>query len=61
MKNCKGCMGVLYECYFIRYAEVFTCPCFMCIVKPICENVCEGFEEFMTRYAKGTDPNGDLI
>ena len=64
-ENCKGCkdkIGVTNECYFVRYVEVFTCPCFICIVKVMCKNRCEDFEDFVARCAEGTNfLNGKLI
>lgn len=65
MKNCEGChrgqLGTEYECYYARYEEIFICPCHICIIKSVCEIVCEEFESFVTRCAKGTNLRGELI
>jgi hypothetical protein len=68
MENCKGCkdkVGLSDGCYFVRYVTIFTCPCFVCIVKSMCEgagDICKDFEDFITRCAEGTNfLNGKLI
>lgn len=55
MENCKGCPGVLDDCFFIEYSKRFKCPCFICIVKPMCIGICDDFNDFVTRYSKGTE------
>jgi hypothetical protein len=55
MENCKGCPGVLHHCLFIDHSKRFKCPCFICIVKVICEGTCDDFDDFMTRYSEGTE------
>lgn len=44
--NCKGC-NAKYICVYIKYSE--TCPCPTCIVKMVCNTLCDQFEDFKTQ------------
>ena len=49
MIECKGCPGLPNNCHFIKRAKKFKCPCFICLVKVMCENVCQEFKDFASR------------
>jgi hypothetical protein len=55
MENCKGCLGELEDCSFIDHSKRFKCPCFICIVKVMCEGICDDFSDFRTRYSEDTE------
>ena len=55
MVYCKGCLTNEYcddygndmvECELIKYNGEGECPCTNCIVKPMCEQVCDDFFAF---------------
>ncbi len=50
MEYCKGCLGITFNCYFIKYAEEFKCPCAICLIKIVCEAGCDDFEDFSTNH-----------
>ena len=41
--NTEGCMNGLIP----RISETQFCPCINCILKGICEDVCEDFEKYL--------------
>lgn len=47
IKECEGCtmlsMGI--ECKVLELYEAENCPCLDCIVKPMCEDPCEDFND----------------
>jgi len=42
-QNCNGC-GT--ECEMIEFNKDRSCPCTQCLVKIMCENICEGWEKW---------------
>ncbi len=52
MKTCEGCLGVTYDCFYIEYTKKFKCPCFMCLVKVVCNVGCDEFEAFASKCIK---------
>ena len=55
MENCKGCLtkssGI--ECSYIGYKGkkgTVRCPCRICLIKMVCQNICELYEDFSEGY-----------
>jgi hypothetical protein len=53
LEDCKGCIGTLHGCLYIKGVEKFKCPCVICLVKVMCEPICDDFVEFAHRYEEG--------
>lgn len=53
MSNCEGCtthkVGEHFNCSFIADNEDGSCPCTKCIVKVICDEPCDDFEEWVDK------------
>jgi len=48
-EECKGC-SVVDDCGFLFFNTEETCPCFNCLIKPMCRKACE---EWIKRRSKG--------
>lgn len=50
--SCEGCRTYrhpdtgIVDCHFEAYNENDICPCALCIVKTMCNQACDEFEEF---------------
>ena len=49
-EHCKGCPSNTYykdgSCKFNAYNDCGQCPCSVCIVKVMCQDVCDDFNKF---------------
>jgi hypothetical protein len=49
---CEGCLSytgcylIAYSCLFDFYNDEGQCPCTLCIIKVMCEDVCDDFTHF---------------
>ncbi len=52
MENCKGCLGIINNCYYSKYVDKFNCPCVICLVKVVCRRRCNEFDKSTEQYIK---------
>ena len=54
-KRCKGCVVLkrrtIYDCAMYSLDMVSECPCHVCIVKMVCEEVCDDLRKYL-RYTE---------
>ncbi len=48
--DCKGCLGIDHDCYYDSYIEELKCPCTICLIKVVCNEACNSFDEFTEQY-----------
>lgn len=63
-KDCEGCLtaterfdGTIYCSDIVRYKN---CPCSDCIIKGICQSVCDKYREFNLKRIRVKFKKGDL-
>ncbi len=49
LKYCQGC-DTIDICGIINYEEVDECPCGICLVKGICNTMCNGYIRFLRMF-----------
>ncbi len=52
---CKGCLSMYTGCSYIKGAKEFKCPCITCLIKVVCEEGCEKFENFISQCLEGVE------
>jgi hypothetical protein len=49
MKHCKGC-NAKYICLYTKHST--TCPCPTCLIKMVCNVICEEYTDFKVKTKK---------
>ena len=55
-KQCEGCRSRRFCAYlpFIRGSKPrVICPCSLCVVKVMCNGICEEFQDYKNEYGEG--------
>jgi len=60
MKCCDGCLTYFDGgCAYTKYNGTGECPCTPCVIKIMCEKICDPFRDYMNDVAvKGFKPTG---
>lgn len=50
--SCRGCL-VKGDCDYEHMAETSKCPCMICLVKGVCQKICDDHNQFTERFRRG--------